>query len=419
MKNQNNKRHTYKHLLGKIQAFNKTIEINSSFVGTIILSLISMASLLASAFEKKNIIVSLVVAIASLISTVFCLIYQVYQYHIKNTCFYLADNKEYKKEILDSAKADSMKQKQKTVYVELGGSALLRFPDVDTMLSDPTRNIIIKKGKKYRLPLDVRPFVPAAIKKRLDGGSVVFNEKKVRLSTSLLQSTTEVKLSKTDYYSSLATNEVCLDRIRTTNSVSTKFDGGILLSDDNHSVFSLEQSPCSNHIGVSTLAFSNDGYCILSVQGKKNLSQPNSLIASGSGSINYRDLKHCHCLNELLRKSMERELREELNLPHNSCLKTIVVGYCRILNRGGKPEFFGITNVDMSKKEIEDSHKTNKEIDEELMNRPIFFQFKDLETLFSSFSNIQNEKPVAQLLIYREIAQSEQSQQIISAFLKR
>ena len=27
-------------------------------------------------------------------------------------------------------------------------------------------------------------------------------------------------------------------------------------------------------------------------------------------------------------------------------LKTLVIGYCRLLNRGGEPEFFGITYID-------------------------------------------------------------------------
>jgi hypothetical protein len=45
---------------------------------------------------------------------------------------------------------------------------------------------------------------------------------------------------------------------------------------------------------------------------------------------------------------MVRELREELGFKHfkHQQVRTIIVGFARILNRGGKPEFFGVTFLD-------------------------------------------------------------------------
>lgn len=42
---------------------------------------------------------------------------------------------------------------------------------------------------------------------------------------------------------------------------------------------------------------------------------------------------------------MERELREECGIAGNVALRTRIIGYARLLHRGGKPEFFGVTFV--------------------------------------------------------------------------
>ena len=43
---------------------------------------------------------------------------------------------------------------------------------------------------------------------------------------------------------------------------------------------------------------------------------------------------------------MEREFREENNYVKAKKMKTTIVGYVRLLERGGKPDFFGISYID-------------------------------------------------------------------------
>ena len=56
---------------------------------------------------------------------------------------------------------------------------------------------------------------------------------------------------------------------------------------------------------------------------------------------------------------MERELLEELGLKNRSniSVRTQLVGFCRLLNRGGKPEFFGVSRLGVPRASIKLSHE--------------------------------------------------------------
>jgi 8-oxo-dGTP pyrophosphatase MutT (NUDIX family) len=71
------------------------------------------------------------------------------------------------------------------------------------------------------------------------------------------------------------------------------------------------------------------------------------MAPSGSGSADWRDdiLSSSAGFTQLVAGEMERELREELGLSHSVRCQSIVVGYCRMLDRAGKPEYFGLTRV--------------------------------------------------------------------------
>jgi hypothetical protein len=71
---------------------------------------------------------------------------------------------------------------------------------------------------------------------------------------------------------------------------------------------------------------------------------------SGSGSLDWEDIDSCRSRNndmmlqDLLRLGMERELSEEIGARVGTAYcRTAITGYARLLSRGGKPEFFGLT----------------------------------------------------------------------------
>ena len=72
---------------------------------------------------------------------------------------------------------------------------------------------------------------------------------------------------------------------------------------------------------------------------------------TGSGSMDYKDLKGCKTLQQFLIKGIERELHEESSAGF-AIKETKLIGYGRIIERGTKPEFFGITYLTCSKDEL-------------------------------------------------------------------
>jgi hypothetical protein len=79
------------------------------------------------------------------------------------------------------------------------------------------------------------------------------------------------------------------------------------------------------------------------------------MAPSGSGSTDWADYARKDTYGDMVIKTMERELREECSLSTKIKMQT----HARLLERGGKPDFFGVTRVDcdhskfkVSKKEI-------------------------------------------------------------------
>lgn len=59
----------------------------------------------------------------------------------------------------------------------------------------------------------------------------------------------------------------------------------------NYPVRRLEKSVMSDHIGISTLAVTTDGYVIILHQNDKALTSTDRLTPSGSGSVDFSDLR--------------------------------------------------------------------------------------------------------------------------------
>jgi hypothetical protein len=128
----------------------------------------------------------------------------------------------------------------------------------------------------------------------------------------------------------------------------------------------LKELSCSyelaNYIGVSTLLVSGNHQKYLYIPRQSALNHQSSglLAPSGSGSLDWGDLARpvdydgvtvqTYSLRSTVVSGMERELREELqNLVDfdlkNSGLNTQIIGYFRMYERAGKPEFVGISVV--------------------------------------------------------------------------
>lgn len=240
---------------------------------------------------------------------------------------------------------------------ELDGQRVLISDEINALLAASRTPLAIAPAP-YRLMGAERTCAAFVLREHFRTGAVLFNDRKVRLASDVtpqaLRSGRPVTIQRTDYFSSLCTNEIATREIRYRGQDQPILRGRDLLS-SNDVIADLVASRCSNHIGVSTLAFSRDGHLILATQTSRSAQSPNRITASGSGSVDWSDVDDLDPpeLEELVRRAMDRELVEETGIAPEAVASTTLTGYVRVLGRGGKPEFFGISLVDVNVAELQ------------------------------------------------------------------
>ena len=252
------------------------------------------------------------------------------------------------------------------------------YKDEKYEMSDEVNNFLVKSnfGKKIKFTVDKKMFkIPEAslknldykIKERVDKNLIIFNGHLVRLGTDIVNDDNLViKMQKTDYFSNIATNDSIYEISKNYTDINYSLDGyqfsvdGSIDMDKEKEVklLNLSTSYCANIIGISTLAITKDRKIIVLVQGSGEINT-SKLVPSGSGSAEFCNIKKFNNFNDYLCHEMHREMLEEVQVSkvnfkilnntrydiRNYTAKTYLIGYCRLLERGGKPDFFGITEL--------------------------------------------------------------------------
>ena len=249
------------------------------------------------------------------------------------------------------------------------------------------------------------------VSEKISQGKNIFNGNLVRLRTDMLSAENWkrkqrdgappcVWVQKTDYFSNMTSNDLIFDQVFEAD-FSSVYDGKKMTVDRYGMLYNLTDSPAANIVGASTLAVTEDGYLIINRQHNRNDVNNDCYVPSAYraakqnwkkarkdalSAVNkdpkykkvfekqeeaqiarreyryYRSMKKYECdFGAFLSRAMERELAEESHLPPSCFKETIVCGYIRLLNRGGKPDFFGITLLSCSKDEAENFFKNKKE----------------------------------------------------------
>lgn len=132
----------------------------------------------------------------------------------------------------------------------------------------------------------------------------------------------------------------------------------------NSSIKTLSNSDFSDHIGVSTLLYSSDGYVVVFRQAGYSGYSAGKLAPSGSGSMDYADYQGDSDLKAVVIRAAERELVQETSLEKrhdwDGVFSTKVLSFYRDMERGGKPEFCCITKIDKCKEDLADYIVPNK-----------------------------------------------------------
>ncbi|MDQ0581272.1 hypothetical protein [Streptomyces rishiriensis] len=209
------------------------------------------------------------------------------------------------------------------------------------------------------IPLQIEPGlwdVPAECEgvRRLVRVLLDFDDDKIRLADDLLPDTDRVRVQKTQYSAHVVTNllgEVMLrEQRRRRELVSSE---AVLLR--NGTIPRLRYSSCSNHLGVDVVAVTTSGRVVLTLQGDKNDTNQGMLAASGSGSMDWKDLRRCPDLLRLVKSTMLREMSEELGLRSRDAIglgDVRVLRYVRVTNWGGKPQFCGVARLGEVNEEV-------------------------------------------------------------------
>jgi hypothetical protein len=127
----------------------------------------------------------------------------------------------------------------------------------------------------------------------------------------------------------------------------------------------LSNKSFANHVGITTLVISKEGYPILFQQGRYMDQSAGKFVVSGSGSADYADIKNADTDNflDLVKYAMAREFSEEGSQFHKDrntqqtindiAKRTMIIGYFRWIDKCGNPEFIGVTRSDKTVEEIE------------------------------------------------------------------
>jgi len=241
----------------------------------------------------------------------------------------------------------------------------LRIPGRGTALvSDPIDRALPGPGlvselarEPYRLPESLRAAAPYVLQ-ACNHGRLVFNGEVVGMRGDPLPPfsgrVTPIRLHTTRFFDSQCSNDLCALRITHRDSGNECDPRPNLLATPGGHLRTLAGSALADAIGVSTLAVTADGAFVLVRQSPLNVASPMLLAPSGSGSLDPRDLgrRRTATLQDILRRGMHRELREETAIRPDEITGTTVAGFARWLDRGGKPEFFGLTQLSVTEDDL-------------------------------------------------------------------
>jgi hypothetical protein len=237
---------------------------------------------------------------------------------------------------------------------------------VNSHLSNPI-NLIVDQNLRRDLNIELRnhDVLSDVIAEIYRKNKYLINENKVCLGSDLYKDTDSVSIFKAGYFHGEVTNELVTKIVQTQDLKPTaKYTGWDFLVKSNTGtpkLKSIEETDFSNHIGISTLAFSSDNKFVLWRQDESSRQNAGLIMPTGSGSVNWKDWKNIgtdKTLSSLVTIAMEREMLEESSLTNVPIkMATRIFGYYRRLERGGKPEFFGITRTNIHSKKFQPQKK--------------------------------------------------------------
>lgn len=355
----------------------KIKEINSIFLLIDIIILIYAIIDFNKFLEVSNFLFLLFLLFINIIWQIVSTIRDVWNYYNSSKgCFYYDNNGEKNTYLLSKRVASEYSLliiddiAEAVLISEKNSEVLLSGTPIYYKLYSSKRKKTIKYIHIYRSVLV--KFLNCKWRNLCSNGGLFFNEEKLCMANELYDRKEAnkyiVSLCKGSYYNSYLTNNIYNKKI--------KYKGFILespLNIRNYEIQSLFDSIMGDHIGVSTLAISKDGFIIIMCHNNRTNINANKLQPTGSGSVDFKDIKKGPNFINIIKYAAVRELIEETNVPNSLINETIITGFYRDLNRAGKPEFCCITFLNEDFMDINEVLIPNgKEESDEILRIRIF-----------------------------------------------
>ena len=242
----------------------------------------------------------------------------------------------------------------------------LCIPNRGTMLVHRDADRVLTEGPiateldptPYRLPAELQDLAPLALR-TMRTGRVIFDGPMLGLRDDLIPGRSgksrPLRLMRTSFFMQVCSAELCQFRIVDRVTGAEQDIRLLELVEPSGRLVTLASSRLANNIGISTLAFTSDDRLLVVHQSQRNIASGRLLAPSGSGTLEPDDFAAAGpgaSLQDVLVRGMERELCEETGIGFADVLQTQVIGFGRWLERGAKPEFFGVTRLRASAREV-------------------------------------------------------------------
>jgi len=216
---------------------------------------------------------------------------------------------------------------------------------------------LVRSPSRFVIPRFVLDYAPATLDRLLRDGRPRFNGRILGLRTEILPDVCTVEVQEVRYLEALVTEGLFHTVLRDQHSLDAKTPGRSLVLDDQSTLQPLSMTAATNYVGVSTLALTDDNWMWFQRQGRASGANPGRWAPPGSGSVDWRDWVRAdgaRSLHAVAGAAAQRELREEAHFGNwNPSLHTEILGYARLLDGAGKPDFFALTRVGATKERVE------------------------------------------------------------------
>lgn len=255
-------------------------------------------------------------------------------------------------------------------YNDLEEYRVIRSKELNQYLWDNTLRLEIDMKRRDRVQgfilrnrNIVAPFFQYKYYNSIKNEQFFFNEDKLCMASDISKDRDYIRCHRSNYFNSFLTNEICTYALQRIEDATIIYDASNFYPceyNEKEKLYYLQpidKSLMNNHIGVSNLALTKDNYLIIRKQNEKSQQNRNKYMPTGSGSCDWSDMRGSSFIDTIV-YAMKRELWEEngskrISPTAEDIGQTKVLGFFRWLQRGGKPEFVGITKLKCTLDEME------------------------------------------------------------------